>query len=167
MNYRALLPAGVAAAGLAAVVVGIHTELLHFRPMYDSTIVTGWGRDLNHEERLLARLSGLALVGALASARWRRAAVLPLAVGGIVLFYVGRAVSYYLTPELYTGLPVAGGTTGRRVFGAEPYLLALGALLFVGAAVLGYRQAGLSATGPDPDHDATEQSVGTGTDPSQ
>lgn len=167
MNYRALLPAGVAAAGLAAVVVGIHTELLHFRPMYDSTIVTGWGRDLNHSERLLAQLGGLAVVGALASARWRRAAALPLAVGGIVLFYVGRAVAHYLTPTLYTGLPVAGGQTGRHIFGAEPYLLTLGALLFVAAGVLGYRQTGLSTTGPDQNRDAAERSVGTGAGPSQ
>jgi hypothetical protein len=141
MDRRALRPAGVAVAGTLAVVIGIHAELLHVRPTASGTIETGWGGSLNHEETLLAALSLLGTVGALAASRWRRAALLPQAVGGVVLFYALRAVGIYLSDpllEVYTGLPVLDGTTGRAVFGAEPYLLILGGLLLIAGGVLGF-----------------------------
>ena len=142
MDRRALLPVGIAAAGTLAVVIGIHTELLTMRPGTGGTIETGWGGSLNHEEQLLAGLSLLGIVSAFAAIRWRRAALLTQAVGGIVLFYALRAVvGYSFDPRLgvYTGFPVLGGTTGRVVFGAEPYLLVLGGLLLIAAGVLGVR----------------------------
>ncbi len=141
MDRRALRPAGVAVAGTLAVVIGIHAELLHVRPTASGTIETGWGGSLNHEETLLAGLSLLGTVGALAASRWRRVALLPQAVGGVVLFYALRAVGIYLSDpllEVYTGLPVLDGTTGRVVFGAEPYLLILGGLLLIAGGVLGF-----------------------------
>lgn len=143
MDRRALRPAGVAVAGTLAVVIGIHAELLHVRPTASGTVETGWGGSLNHEETLLAGLSLLGTVGALAASRWRRVALLPQAVGGVVLFYALRAVGIYLPDpllEVYTGLPVLDGTTGRVVFGAEPYLLILGGLLLIAGGVLGLRE---------------------------
>jgi hypothetical protein len=142
MDRRALLPAGVAVAGTLAVVIGIHTDLLAMRPGVGGAIETGWGGRLNHEERLLAGLGLVGIVGAFVAVRWRRAALLTQAVGGVVLFYALRAVvGYALDPslELYTGFPVADGTTGQVVFGAEPYLLVLGGLLLIVAGVLGFR----------------------------
>ncbi|MFC6954860.1 hypothetical protein [Halorubellus litoreus] len=142
MDRRALLPGGVAIAGTLAIVIGVHTELLTMRPGTAGTIETGWGGSLNHEEELLAGLSVVATSSAFAAIRWRRAALLAQAVGGVVLFYALRAVvGYSFDPTLgiYTGLPVLDGTNGRVIFGAEPYLLVLGGLLLIVAGVLGFR----------------------------
>ncbi|MFC6974772.1 hypothetical protein ACFQL1_08900 [Halomicroarcula sp. GCM10025709] len=151
MDRARFLPVGLAAAGLLTVLVGIHTELLHARPMYEFTIDTRWGRSpgqprllhsLNHEERLLARLSGVGLVGAALATRWRQAAAIPALIGGIVLFYPIRAVLHHLgdpASGIYTGVLPIGDPAGRIVFGAEPYLLVLGGLLLVAAGVAGWR----------------------------
>lgn len=142
MDRRTLLPTGVAIVGALAVVIGIHMELLHMRAGVGRTIDTGWASSLNHEEGLLAGLSLLGIVGALAARRWRRAGLLSQAVGGVVLFYALRAVMQHILDPgvgIYTGLPVFEGTTGQIVFGAEPYLLVFGGLLLIAAGVLGYR----------------------------
>ena len=142
MNRRALLPGGVAIAGMLAIVIGIYTELLTMRPGIGGTIETGWGGPLNHEEQLLAGLSIVGTISAFAAIRWQRVALLAQAVGGVVLFYALRAVvGYAFDPTLgiYTGFPVLDGTGGRVIFGAEPYLLVLGGLLLIAAGVLGFR----------------------------
>lgn len=153
------LPVGLAGAGLFAVVVGIHAELLHARPMYDFAITTGWGvvpghrrwiHSLNHEEWLLAEIAGLALLGSLAATRWRRAAAIPALAGLIVCFYPIRAVAHYATEEgVYTGLPAVGDPTSRVVLGAEPFLLVLGGLCLLGAGYVGWRAPALSSAQTD------------------
>jgi hypothetical protein len=115
MDRHTLLPAGIAIVGAFAVVIGIHTELLHMRPGFGRTIDTGWAGSPNHEEELLAGLSLLGIVGALAASRWRRAGLLSQVVGGVVLFYALRAVMQHVVDPgvgIYTGLPVFDGTTG-------------------------------------------------------
>jgi hypothetical protein len=140
MERRTGLAVALSAAGLVAVVVGVQQDLLAFRPMYDATIETGWGGPLNHEERLLGRVAAVGLLGAFASLRWRRAAVGPAVAGVVVGFYAARAVAYHAAEQaLYTGLPLAGGETGRIVFGTEPYWLLLGATCLLAAGILGLR----------------------------
>ncbi|WP_324760046.1 hypothetical protein [Haloarcula montana] len=158
MNRTRLLPVGLAAAGLVTVLVGIHTELLHARSMYDFTITTGWGRvpgqprllhSLNHEERLLAQLAGVGLVGSILAMRWRQAAAIPVLMGGVVLFYPVRTVLHYLGDPrtgVYTGVVPVGDPTGRVVFGAEPYLLVLGGVLLLAAGVAGWWLSPTAAT---------------------
>lgn len=149
MDPRTALAVVLSAAGLVAVVVGVHQELLAFRPMYDATVETGWGGPLNHEERLLRRVAVLGLLGGVASVRWRLAAVGPIVAGVVVGFYATRAVAYHAAEQaLYTGLPVAGGETGRIVFGAEPYWLLLGAACLLGAGVLRLRVRPSEASDP-------------------
>ncbi|AZH24153.1 hypothetical protein [Haloplanus aerogenes] len=139
MRPRRLVPVALAIAGLVAIVIGIHQGLVHVAPGYDGTITTGWGGDLNHEERLLARLALVGVVGAVAARRWRRLAVVPAATGGVVLFYALRAALHYaLDPGLYVEVSAYGGPT-RLVLGAEPFLLVAGGALLVGAAVVEWR----------------------------
>ncbi|GAB3324332.1 hypothetical protein EI982_11750 [Haloplanus rallus] len=140
MRSRRLVPVAVAAAGFAAVVIGIHQGLVHVAPGYEGTVTTGWDGGLNHEERLLARLALIGVVGAAAAHRWRRLAVVPVAAGGVVLFYAARAVLHYaLDPGLYVTVSTYGGGSTRFVLGAEPFLLAAGGLLLVAAGVEGWR----------------------------
>lgn len=139
-DRRTALAVALSAAGLVAVVVGVQQELLAFRPTYDATVETGWGGPLNHEERLLRRFAVVGLLCGVASVRWRLAAVGPAVAGVLVGFYAVRAVAVHVTePALYTGLRVAGGETGRIVFGAEPYWLLLGAACLLTAGVLRLR----------------------------
>jgi hypothetical protein len=150
---RDRVPVGIAAVGLLTVLVGVHAELLHARSMYDFTITTGWGvveghqrwiHSLNHEERLLAALAGVGLLGSVAVTRWRRAAVIPALMGCVVVYYPVRAVLYYARDShlgLYTGLPLVGDSSGRVVLGVEPYLLVVGGLLLVASGLLGWRTA--------------------------
>jgi len=140
MRSRRLVPVALAVTGLAVVVIGIHQGLVHVAPGYEGTITTGWDGGLNHEERLLARLALLGVVGTAAAHRWRRLAVLPVATGGVVLFYVARAVLYAARdPGLYTVSTYRGGPI-RFVLGAEPFLLGAGGLLLVAAGVGGWRR---------------------------
>jgi hypothetical protein len=139
---------GLSIAALVAVVIGVHAELLHARPVYDFTIDTGWGvtpgqrrwiHSLNHEERLLAQVAGLGVLGSIAATRWRRAVVIPGVMGTIVLFYPLRAVWHHATETgIYTGLPIVGDPSSRVVLGAEPYLLVAGGLFLVGSALLAW-----------------------------
>lgn len=138
MDRRALLPTGLALAGLVVVLLGLHQELLTARAAGGPTVTTGWGRDLNHTERLLGALATVALPVAAVSVRVRRAGYLVQAVGATVLWFALTASVHWLgQPEVYTGLPVAGGTTGEFVLAAEPYLLLAGGLLLVAAGAVG------------------------------
>jgi hypothetical protein len=139
---------GLSIAALLAVSIGVHAELLHARPIYEFTIDTGWGvvpgherwlHSLNHEERLLAQLTGIGVLGAIAATRWRRAAVLPALTGAIVLFYPVRAVWHHaIDTGIYTGVPFLGDPSSRVILGAEPFLLVVGGLLLLGSGVLGW-----------------------------
>ncbi|MFB6068305.1 MAG: hypothetical protein ABEJ90_00055, partial [Halobacterium sp.] len=123
------LQLGLAGAGLLAVVVGVHAELLHVRAGVDATIATGWGvvpghhrwiYSLDHEEWLLAVLAGLGLLGTAASRRWPRASAIPVLTGSIVCFYPIRAVIHYaINRGLYTGLPVVGDVASDLPVDAE------------------------------------------------
>jgi hypothetical protein len=138
VRHRRLLPVAVAAVGFVAVAVGVRQGLLHVAPGYEGTIVTGWGRELNHEERLLVRVAAVGVCGSVAALRWRRLAVVPVAAGVVVAFYAFRAVlQYALDPGLYVEVSTYGGTT-RLVLGAEPALLAVGGALLVAAGVAGW-----------------------------
>ena len=148
MIERRALPAALAVAGFAAVVIGIHQGLVHVAPGYEGTIVTGWGGSLNHEERLLAGLGAVAIGGAVASLRWRRLAVVPVATGSVVLTSALRAVvNTFQDRGLYTETTTDGGNSVAFVLGAEPFLLVAGGLrlvagglLLVGAGVAGRRR---------------------------
>jgi hypothetical protein len=154
MDRRNLLIVGVAAAGLLAIVVGVHQSLVDVAPGFDGRIVTGWDRSLSHEERLLAALGGVGLAGAVGATRWRTLQAVPVAVGSLVLFYTLRAVGQYaMRPGLYTDIRLQDGSTTRLVLGAEPFLLAGGALLLVSAGVISWRthrgEAGSGGAEPD------------------
>lgn len=140
MDRRRSLAVGAAVAGFLAVLVGIFQGLVHVAPAYEGTITTGWDGALNHEELLLAQLGAFGVVGAVASLRWRHLAVAPLFVGGVVTFYTVRAVLHYArNPGLYTEVTTHSGGAVRYVLGAEPFLLGGGGLLFVAAALGGWR----------------------------
>jgi hypothetical protein len=149
MNRGLKRSLGLSIAALLAVAIGVHAELLHARPLYEFTIDTGWGiapgherwlHSLNHEERLLAQLTGLGVLGSIAATRWRRVAVIPGVMGVIVLFYPIRAVWHHATDTgIYTGIPFLGDPSSRVILGAEAYLLVVGGVLLVGSAVVGWR----------------------------
>lgn len=141
MGFRRLLPAGLAVAGVVAITIGISQGLVHVAPGYEGTITTGWGGELNHEERLFVQLGVLGVLGAAATLRWRRLAVVPAAMGAIVAFYAVRAVvNYVRNPGLYTEVSRYGGDPVVFVLGAEPVLLLLGGALLVAAGVTGWRR---------------------------
>jgi len=138
LRHRRVIPVALALTGLVAVVIGVRQGLVHVAPGYEGTVVTGWGGDLNHEERLLTRLGLVGVAGTVAALRWRRLAAVPVATGGVVLFYALRAVTHYaLDPGLYTEVRTAGGAT-ELVLGAEPILLVVGGGLLVAAGVVGW-----------------------------
>ena len=149
MDRRTSFALALSVTGLIAVLVGVHQELLQFRPMYDATVETGWGGSLNHEERLLARVAVVGLLGAVASLRWRPAAVCSVGAGLVVSFYAARAVVFHASEQaLYTGLPVAGGETGRLLLGTEPYWLLFGGACLVAAGVVRLRTGGSDQSDP-------------------
>ncbi|WP_248895362.1 hypothetical protein [Haloplanus halobius] len=69
MRTRRMVPVAAALAGLVAIVIGIHQGLVHVAPGSEGTIMTGWDGDLNHEERLLARLALVGVAGTVAALR--------------------------------------------------------------------------------------------------
>ncbi|MHB9285660.1 LPXTG cell wall anchor domain-containing protein [Halobacteriales archaeon Cl-PHB] len=141
MNPRTSLPTLLAIGGFLAILVGIHQELVHVAAGYDGRIVSGWGGSLNHEEYLLAGLGALAIGAAVASRRWSRLALLPVAAGGIVLFYALRASLQLVRQRpLYTETTTYDGATIKFVLGAEPFLLVAGGILLVGSGLLGWRR---------------------------
>ena len=141
MRTKPVLPVVVAVAGLAGIVVGIYQGLVHVAPGYGGTISSGWGGTLNHEERLLASIAAVGIGGTVASLRWKRFCAVPVAAGGVVLFYALRAILQYVqTVPLYAETTTRSGEPVVFILGAEPFLLILGGVLLVGAGLLGWRQ---------------------------
>ncbi|WP_158055442.1 hypothetical protein [Halorussus halophilus] len=152
MKNNRLVPAVMAVVGFGAIVVGIQQGLVHVAPGYEGTIVTGWDGALNHEEVLLVLLGGVGIGGTVAARKWKRLASIPVAMGGIVLFYVFRAVlaqfqsPHSLYREHSLRPPGSEEYTVMVVLGAEPFLLAVGGLLLVGAGVARSKVEPLSGT---------------------
>lgn len=142
MNDDRALPLALAIAGFAAIVIGIYQGLVHVAPGYgELTIVTGWGGELSHEERLLAALGAVGLGGIAGSRRWTQLAVVPVAMGAIVLFYALRAMLHYVQHvPLYTEVRTNGGDPAMFILGAEPFLLIGGGLLLIGAGIASRRR---------------------------
>lgn len=141
MRNSTVLPVVLAVAGFAAIVVGIHQGLVHVAPGYEGVIMSGWGGKLNHEERLLARIGAVGVGGTVAILRWKRLSIIPIAAGGVVLFYALRAILQWAqNVTLYTETATYGGDPVLFILGAEPFLLIAGGLLLIGAGLMGWRQ---------------------------
>jgi hypothetical protein len=147
-DARVRVPVVLAVAGGVAIVVGIHQGLVHVAPGYEGTIVSGWGGKLNHEERLLAAVGAVGIAGSIAARRWRRLCVVPIAAGGVVLFYALRAIGHWVwrTP-LYVETSIDDGDPTVFVLGAEPFLLVIGGALLIAAGVLGWRRHSTESDG--------------------
>lgn len=140
MDNRQLLPVALAVAGFVAIVVGIYQGLIHVAPGYEGRIMSGWGGELNHEELLLARVGVVGIVGAVAALRWKRLSLVPVAMGGVVLFYALRALVLTVQDtRLYAETTTYGGDSVVFILGAEPFLLLAGGGLLVSAGVVGWR----------------------------
>jgi len=140
MRIKSVLPVVVAVGGFIAIVVGIHQGLVHVAPGYEGTIMSGWDGKPNHEERLLAGVGAVGIAGAVATLRRKQFSLIPVAAGGVVLFYAVRAILQYVQKiPLYTETTMPGGDPVVFIFGAEPFLLIVGGLLLVGAGLLGWR----------------------------
>lgn len=152
LRGRHALAVLLALVATAAILLGARSELVTLRPTYDGSlraVQAGAGVRVGHGERFLAQLGGLGTVGALLSARWRRAGLVTQLCGGAVLLFAGLAVLHqYRAFDLYTGIRFLGGSSGAVVLGATPYLFALGGVLLVTAGVAGYRSSGGSVTTP-------------------
>ena len=141
MNYHRFVPLVLAIAGFAAIGIGVYQGLVHVAPGYEGTIMSGWDGSLNHEEVLLVQLGALGVGSVIAGLRWKRLSSISAVMGGIVLFYAIRAVfTLVQSPRpLYREVSVQGagfeGETIMFVLGAEPFLLAAGGLLLVGAGL--------------------------------
>lgn len=141
MKRNRLLPVVLAVSGYAAVVIGLYQGLIHVAPGYEGTIVSGWGGELSHEEVLLGQVGAIGVGGTVAALRWKRLASVPIATGGIVLFYTLRAVfeQFQTSPPLYREFSATGGgfegDTVMLILGAEPFLLAAGGVLLIGAGI--------------------------------
>lgn len=122
-------------AGFAAIGIGVYQGYIHVAPAYEGTIMSGWDGSLNHEEVLLVQLGALGVGSVVAGLRWKRLSILSFVMGGIVLFYAVRAVFNPPMP-LYREVTVGfEGETVKFVLGAEPFLLAAGGLLLMGAGI--------------------------------
>lgn len=141
MDSSRLVPGLLAATGFTAIVFGTHQGLVHVAPGYEGTIMSGWDGALNDEELLLVLVAGVGIGGLVAARRWKRLASVTVAMGGLVLYSVFRAVlgqfraAYPLYRE-YTLQPPSGEAyTVMIVLGAEPFLLAVGGLLLMGSGI--------------------------------
>ncbi|QLG61897.1 hypothetical protein [Halorarum salinum] len=142
VKNRGISPVVLAIAGFAAIVVGIHQGVLHVAPGYQGTINAG-GEVPGRREWLLAGMGIIGIVGA-AVAPWRkRLSVVPVAVGGIVLFEAFRTMfvaANGLRYPLYTETTYPfSGEPIMFIFGAEPFLLVAGGGFLVGAGIVGLR----------------------------
>jgi len=142
MKYERALPVWLAIAGAIAILIGIYQGLVHVAPGYEGAIMTGWGGELNHDERLLAGLGVAGVGGAVGSIWWKRLSFVPVAMGGVVLFYAGRAILHYVSdrPQLYTETTYrSSGEPVMYILGAEPFLLIAGGVLLGGAGIVRLR----------------------------
>ena len=143
MKNNRLVPAVMAAIGFAAIVFGVHQGLAHVAPGYEGTITTGWDGDLNYEEVLLLLVGGVGIGGAIGARRWKYLASIPIVMGGVVLFSVFRAVlgqfrsPHSLYREYTLQPPGSEEYTVMIILGAEPFLLAVGGFLLMGAGISG------------------------------
>ena len=141
MEHHRLVPVAMAIAGFAAIGIGVYQGLVHVAPGYEGTIMSGWDGSLSHEEVLLVQLGALGVGGVVAGLRWNRLSVLSVFVGSTVLFYAVRAVfDLFQSPRpLYREVSMQGagfeGDSVMFVLGAEPFLLAIGGLLLIGAGL--------------------------------
>ena len=149
MEDNWLSPAVMAAVGFAAIVFGIYQGLVHVAPGYEGTIMSGWDGTPNHEEVLLVLAGGVGIGGAVAARKWKRLASIPVVMGGIVLFSMLRAVlgqfrsPHSLYREYTLQPPGSEEYTVMIILGAEPFLLAVGGLLLVGAGITGLKSGPL------------------------
>lgn len=152
MENNRLVPGVMAVVGFGAIVVGIQQGLVHVAPGYEGSIVTGWDGAPNHEELLLVLFGGVGIGGTIAARKWKYLASIPVSMGGIVLFYVFRAVlgqfrsPHSLYREYSLRPPGSEEYTVMVVLGAEPFLLAVGGLLLVGAGIARSTLESLSGT---------------------
>ena len=141
METHRLVPLAMAVAGFAAIGIGVYQGLVHVAPGYEGTIMSGWDGSLNHEEVLLVQLGALGVGSVAAGLRRKRLSIVSVVMGSIVLFYAFRAVFnlFQSSRPLYREFSVQGagfeGDTVMFVLGAEPFLLAAGGLLLVGAGI--------------------------------
>ncbi len=140
MDRRDLVAVGAACIGCTLIVVGVFQEFVHLAPGYEGMIVTEWGGGLLREERRLAQVSILGIVGTVAAVRWTYATAVPVAVGGVVLVVTLQAIRQYANyPGLYREVPKIGGGTNRYILGVEPVFLIAGALFLIGAGLACWR----------------------------
>lgn len=138
------VPVMLAVAGCAAIVLGIFQGLVHVAPGYEGTITTGWDGPLSRQEVLLGLLGAGGVGGTIAAHRWKRLAGVPVAVGGVVLFYTARAVygQFRARRPLYREFHIYGGGFDGEpimfILGLEPFLLAGGGILLIGAGLAGW-----------------------------
>lgn len=139
---RGISPVVLAIAGFAAIVIGMHQGVLHVAPGYQGTINAG-GEVPGLREWLLAGMGAVGIVGAAVSLRRKRLGVVPVAVGGVVLFegvrtmvLAANGLRYPLYTE--TTYPFSGEPI-MFIFGAEPFLLIAGGGLLVVAGFVGLR----------------------------
>lgn len=150
MRKEQVLPITLALAGFTAIVIGIFQGLVHVAPGYEGTIMTGWGGSLNHEERLLARLGLVGIVGAVGALKVKQLSIVPIAMGGIVLFYAFRAIVHHAqTTQLYSEVQLYGGDTVVFILGAEPFLLIVGGGLLIGSGFYGLNGSVSRIRSPD------------------
>ena len=145
MKNNQIIPAVMAAIGFATIALGIHQGLVHVASGYEGTIRTGWDGDLNHEEILFLLIGGVGIGATITARRWKHLASIPVVMGGIILFSVFRAVleqfqsPHSLYQEHTLQPPGSEGYTVMIVLGAEPFLLAVGGLLLIGAGIAGLK----------------------------
>ena len=141
MRDKQMTPIILALAGFAAIVIGVYQGLVHVAPGYEGTIMSGWGGKLNHTERLLAGLGAVGVGGTVAASRWKHLAVVPAAIGGVVLFFGVRAILQKIRNlPLYTEVTTYGGNRVVFILGVEPFLLIAGGFLLVGAGIVEWRR---------------------------
>ena len=142
MRDSPAVPIILASAGFAAIVVGVHQGVLHVAPGYQGTINAGGGV-LGRREWLLAGMGAVGIVGATVSLRWKRLSVVPMAVGGVVLFEAFRTMiiaAHGLPYPIYTETAYRlSDDPVMFIFGAEPFLLVAGGVLLVSAGIVGLR----------------------------
>lgn len=143
VEEHGLGPILLSMAGFVAVIVGVQQGVLHVAPGYQGTINAS-AEAFGRRKWLLAGLCVVGVAGAVVSIRRKRLAVVPVAVGGVLVFEAVRTTVLAATGLPY---PLFAETTYRRsgepvmfILGAEPFLLVAGGVLFVGAGIVRLRE---------------------------